>query len=189
MMHLKTGDVFCVHGNMGFVSAGIRCAERFWSKDNEATYGHAGIITDPMGNTLEALWTVKESNINKYKGTRLIIARPLYTNSYKKITESQKKLSITAVKSKHHGQFYPLHRLAFHLVPPLAKYAHLGSRVVCSELVAKYLYLIGARHAVYSGTNPDTLADEWRRWKQFEIIAEGILDESFDYRSNKMQAV
>lgn len=173
-MDLQPGDVFCVHGNMGLVSAGIRMVEKIWSKDNEATYGHSGIITDHAGNTLEALWTVKESNISQYKGQKVIIARPTHTLSGKGITEGQKRLAIAAIKAKHLGQYYPIYRLGMHLVRPLAKIRTFG-RLVCSEVTAKNLHLLQVRHSQYEGTNPDMLADEWKHWRNFEIVHEGVL--------------
>lgn len=176
-MTLLPGDVFCVHGNMGVVSWGIRSVERFHSRDNEATYGHSGIILDRNGNTFEQLWTATTKNISQYIGSKLIVARPTNSLNENEIDESKKLLCMRVLQDKHKGQFYPVHRLALHLIPPAAKYVSCGSRVVCSELVAKYLYNINARHAVYTGVSPDTLADEWHHWSNYDIIFEDTLCE------------
>jgi len=172
---LHPGDVFCVHGNMPVVSALIRGAEQFWSIDNEACYGHAGIVTSASGATLEALWRVRPATLEAYMGQNIIVARPLTTGTDPAcpITPMAKDLAIASVSS-HLGRMYPGWRLALHLIPPLAKYLSTGRYLVCSELTAKYLQLIGSRIGPFAGVNPDTLADEWRRWKNFEVIFEGV---------------
>lgn len=148
--------------------------QKIWSRDNKSEYSHAGIITSVKGETFEALYTIKSQNLfEAYAGTGVLIAR--YTglpwNEGYRINAA-----ISEIKERHEGQWYPFWRLPFQIIPPLAKYLSWGGKfVVCSELVAEYLHLVGARHAQYTGTNPDTLSDEWHRWKNFEIIFEGIL--------------
>ena len=82
--------------------------------------------------------------------------------------------AVRAIIAAHLGDRYPLWRLALHLAPPLAKFLATGDRLVCSELVAKYLHLIGARGLPYTGVNPDQLADEARRWRNIDVIYEGV---------------
>lgn len=171
---LLPGDVFCVRGNMGVVSALIRGVEKFWSYDNEAIYGHSGIITSASGDTIEALWTVRRSHLDEYIGDQIIIARP--TMKYPistPITADIKKSAIAEIE-KHLGRIYPVWRLPMFLFPPLAKYLSLGRWLACSELTGKDLVLVGARQPPYSGLNPDTLADEWRKSWNYATLFEGI---------------
>jgi hypothetical protein len=44
---------------------------------------------------------------------------------------------------QYEGRKYPLHRLAFFLFPPLAKYIHFLDWGVCSELTALFLMKCG----------------------------------------------
>lgn len=168
-MNVQPGDLFCVHGNMWGVSSVIRTAERFWSKDNEATYGHSGIITSTAGDTLEALWKVEPGHLENYRGMPMIIARPTHTLDDKEISLSDKLTAIAAIKAEHLGQWYPVPRLFLHVLPPVAKYIGTGKRGVCSELTAKCAWLMDARGEPWLGATPDMLADEWRRWKNFEF--------------------
>jgi hypothetical protein len=171
---LQPGDIFVAEGSMGLVSAAIRAAERFWSADNEAHHGHAGIVTDISGQTLEALWTVRQGHLSRYSGQLVLIARPTATIfSGASINPVVVKMALDAIAAEHLGRIYPVWRLPLHLVPPLAKYCHLGRWLVCSELVAKYLVYIAARCEPYTGVNPDTLADEWVRWKNFDVLYQG----------------
>ena len=145
----------------------INAAQWLWSKDGESTYSHAGIIIDPEGITFEALWTICKGHLDAYLGDRVIIAR------CEAVSGPKKEGVLKALIVKHQGQWYPFWRLPMHLIPFLAKIS-VTKRPVCSELVAKYLYKLGVRHPQWAGTNPDTLADEWRRWRDFNIIYEGI---------------
>ena len=172
---LQRGDVFVCQGNMGVVSAAIRTAQKVLSRDNRADYGHAGIITSATGQTLEALWTVRAGHLDHYLGQRILIARParsLYRPQVD-ISLRTRDLAIDQIERQYLGRVYPLWRLPLHLVPWLAKYASTGRWLVCSELVAKYLVLIAARDTVYAGISPDTLADEWVCFKNFDVLYEG----------------
>lgn len=169
MIDLRHGDVFATQNPWIFGRA-INLAQRIWSHDGESKYSHAGIITDQDGSTIESLWTVTRQNIFKdYAGKAVIIARPA-------VTDADKRAAILRIRREHMGDKYPIWRLLFHLFPPVAKYFSAGGRyLVCSELVAKYLFLCGARHGQVTGTNPDTLADEWIHWKNFDVVFEGVL--------------
>ena len=172
---LQPGDVACTRGTMPVVSAGIRLMEQIWAEDNEATYGHSFIVADDNGAILDTLWRVQWRMIDRYHGEQIIIARPSYTVRGWEISAVSKAIGLEAVAAESIGRVYPIHRLALHMLPPLAKYFSVGTLLVCSERTAKYLTIIGARGDVYSGINPDTLADEWRRWKNFDVIFEGVL--------------
>lgn len=167
-IQLKPGDVVGTENPM-WLGKAINAIQWLWSGDGESKYSHSLIIKDDENNTFEALWTVRSQNFFKaYKGKRVIIARPKVGSA---IIDEQ----LWVIIKKHKGQFYPAWRIIMHIIPPLAKIA-IFDRLVCSELVAKFLCLIGARHEQYKGTNPDRLADEWRRWKTFDIIFEGVLE-------------
>jgi hypothetical protein len=166
---LQPGDVFATSNPQG-IGVPIRWAEKFWAKDKAATYGHTGIIQDSSGKTLEALFSIKESNINKYAGKKILIVRPVDVSKYLTLG------AIVELKEEHLGQWYPAWRLPLFIVPPLARrISYRGRWVVCSELTAKFLHRIGIRGDHYSGTNPDELVDEWRHWRRYEIIFEGTL--------------
>lgn len=168
---LKRGDVFCVSGNMGWLSNVIRVVQRFWSTDNAAEYSHAGIIISESGETLEALWTVTMSSLTACKGKHVIIARPVLTLQGTPVTNVEGAIEQAFT---HLGCGYPVWRLVLNLIPPLGKYVSSGKFLVCSELQAFYLYHCAVRPRPYTGVNPDTLADEYRRWKAYDVIFEGV---------------
>ena len=171
---LKPGDVLCVRGDMPIVSAGIRLVEWFLSKDGEATYGHTAIVGTEGGTLLDTLWRVRWTHISRYAGQQMIIARPTRTLRGIAITDAARRVSLSMVSADGHGRLYPVHRLALHLLPPLAKYCSNGRQMVCSERTAKYLCLIGAMDEPWAGITPDDLADRFRRWSNFDVIFEGI---------------
>lgn len=169
-LDLRAGDFFGTANPSPWLGKPISWAERFHSRDNQAIYTHSGIIINTEGDTIESLWRVETQNIwVAYAGKRILIARwnhltdELWEETYLMLNE-------------HIGISYPWWRLPLQLIPPLAKYLSFRSgKLVCSELVAKALYFMGARHRWYTGTNPDTLADEWVRWKGYSVIAEGVI--------------
>ena len=166
---LKPGDVFGTRNPMALGRA-INGIQYFWSKDGESTYSHSGIIESVLGDTYEALWTIKKSNIDKYCNKQIIIAR------YPSLDPNDILLAMRDLKKRHDKQWYPAWRLPLHIIPPLAKFlSWKGKWVVCSELVAEYEHLLGLRHDQYVGTTPDILADEWRRWQGWEVVGEGML--------------
>lgn len=175
-VNLLPGDVFCCSGNMFAVSALIRLAERVVSMDDDAHYGHAGIITSAQGDNLETGWTVRDGHLDEYQGQQVLIARPhsIQGQPLRPILMSAKQAAIAAIAATDLGRWYPVWRLPMHLVPPLAKYLGTGHNLVCSERVAKYLQMIGARQWPYTGVNPDTLADEWATWSNYNVIYEGV---------------
>jgi len=167
MLEIPKGAVFGSSNPM-MLGRAINGLQLFWSKDGESTYSHTGMFIDDKGTTLESLWTVRSQDFfSAYKGDNVIIAVP---DAERFVVDS----AVAQIVLQHKGQIYPAWRLLFHLFPPLAKVAPLD-RLVCSELVAKYEYYAGVRHRMYKGTNPDTLADEWRRWKDFTVLFEGTL--------------
>jgi len=171
---VRPGDVFVSDHPQG-LGKFINPVQKFWSSDDDSDYGHAGIIQNHLGLTLEALWQVDEKNLFQYyAGAEVLIARP------NKASEAKKKLVIEKLRREHLGQSYPWWRLPLHLIPPLAKNISAnGKFLVCSELVGKYLWMTGHRHKQYLGANPDTLADEWIRWRNMDIIFEGKLDKDW----------
>lgn len=164
---LKAGDIFLTRNPM-WLGRAINTVQAFWASDNKSEYSHAGIILDRKGTTLEALWTVRSQNIYEaYDGTKVLIGR------HEQMNPERFERGFKAV-SGHQGQRYPFHRLAFHLLPPLAKYISSGRFLVCSEHAGKFFWgagLIG----FYKGRNPDHLADMVRRWKAWEIVYEELI--------------
>jgi len=186
MIELKPGDLF-VTKNPQMLGRGINAVQTWWSKDGKSEYSHAGIILNKRGTTFEALWTIKEQNLfDAYAGEKVCIARWAY------MTPKIAKIALSKLMKQHKGHIYPGWRLLLQVIPPVAKYTSWGGKfAVCSELVAKFLYLVHLqtgltdsynyrwpRHSHFCGCNPDMLADEWHRWKNYEIIFEDILSDS-----------
>ena len=174
-IELRPGDMFCARGT-GIFSAGIRAAERWWSRDNEATYGHTGIILDSEGTVLDTLWKVERTSLARYAGQQILIARPTHTIYGTPISTATMANALESIVRTDMGRWYPIHRLLLHLIhPPLAKHIATGRHLVCSERGAKLLSMVAARELPYTGATPDILADEWRRWRNFMVLFEGAL--------------
>lgn len=164
--HLKKGDIFFV-SQPSVLGSTINWFQRLLSSDNIARYNHSGIIIDDKGTTFEALWKAESHNFyERYSGKQVLIARmnaPLI----------RIRGAVEKVVNEDQGNFYPIHRLVYLLVPPLAKYTGTG-RSVCSEIAAKTAYYAGIRHRYFQGTTPDKLVDEVRHWREYSIQFEGV---------------
>ena len=100
---------------------------------------------------------------------------------------NRKSLKALKETNKHIGQWYPVYRLALHLVN-VAHFLHWSNYLVCSEYVAKVLYKAGARHSHFFGTTPDVLADEIecklnkeRTGPKYSIVFKGKLPFNYYY--------
>ena len=159
---VQKGDLFVVRGK-GLLFATILFVEWFHSKDGQARYGHAGIITDSDGSTFEALWTVRASNLSQCEGQKVFIVRPEMNWMGDEIPHPLIDSSLEIIKRTYQGKIYPFWRLPLHLAPALAKFlSWRRTNLVCSELVARYEQLIGTRPGPCTGINPDDLEDRWR---------------------------
>jgi hypothetical protein len=169
MIYLRPGDVFCVNSH-DWVSRAIIKVTGFWDVDGTSDYSHAGIITDKRGSTFEALWTIKESHLVNYIGSDIIIGRwsPMTTEVFYD--------SFSPLVPQFLGESYPLWRLPLFVIPPLARKVSTGKYLVCSELTAKFLKNAGAI-SFFTGVSPDYIADMIRRWANWEVVYEGILDQ------------
>lgn len=165
-MNLQPGDIFTTK-NPQSLGRIIRNVQTFWSVSNSAEYSHAGIILDSTGTTFEALWKIEKGNIQNYLGDNILIGRNL------EMTEERFKKGYEYIK-KYEGKSYPLHRLAFFLFPPIAKYIHFVDWGVCSELTAQFLMECGLID-FWRGVFPDYLATMIQRWQDWEIVYEGEL--------------
>lgn len=171
---VQTGDSFC-SASPQLLGRIIIVVTAWLSSDGHAKYGHSGVIINDKGDTIEALWRVKSRNIyDNFKGKPLVIARPVLDLTGTPITPERKKFAIKKILLDHHRKMYPWWRVPLQIIPPLARRLATRKHVVCSELTAKDLYLVGSRHNQYPGTTPDQLSDEFHHWKQYEIIYEGI---------------
>lgn len=164
---VKPGDIFCSRNPMALGRA-ICAVQSFWDRDGEAEYSHAGLILDSAGTSFESLWTVKNGNIYNDYRDGIIIGR------HKSMSSRMFNIAFNGVTSQRVGQIYPFYRLLFHLFPPIAKVS-LG-RVVCSELVAEFLYACSIM-GFWKGVTPSYLVDIIRRWKWWKIMYEGNLND------------
>ena len=163
-LQLKPGDVFCTE-NVAFLGRAINFVQKLWQKDNKCTYSHAGFMIGPEA-TFEALWTVKSQNIYEaYKGKFVLIAR------HEKMDDEVFDLAFEKIVH-YSGDWYPVHRLLLHMIPPLAKLSF--GFVTCSELTAKFLYRAFILD-FWKGMNPADLEDILKNYKGWTIIYEGTL--------------
>lgn len=164
-IQLLPGDIFCTR-NPADLGKAIVAVEKLQAKDSQAEYGHSGIVTDITGTTLEALWTVKGNDLLAYKGDKVLIGR------WKGMSPLTFQSGMEAISNQIH-ETYPWWRLLL-MALGLGK-VPTGKYVVCSELVCKFL--IGAGVTTigdFHGQNPDDVADMIRKWKEFEVIYEGV---------------
>lgn len=170
---LLPGDIF-VTTSTSYISRAILLAQTIWSKDNDAKYGHAGIITSVKGDTFEALRKITSSHLASYYGEQIMIARPMMTCSRRTLSVAEKELACRAVKDEYDGKTYPWWRLGLHLLGPIwPKYVGTGDWVVCSELVARYLKILDVYRGTYLGIAPDDLAEWMRNWWSIMVTYEG----------------
>ena len=170
------GDAWC-SSSPWFIGRWIVAVSGWLSADGQAKYGHSGIITDDKGKTLEALMRVKDRNIyDDFKGKHVVIARPVLNLDRKPILDSVKSVAVSIMIKEHLHKRYPWWRVPLNIIPPLARKLATKKYVVCSEMTAKYLWLVGSRHDQYPGTSPDRLSDEFHRWRQYEIVFEGTVE-------------
>lgn len=167
---LKPGDVFASKNPQGLGRA-ILIAQCFKSADQKAEYGHTGIIMDEAGTTLEAVWSIKQQNIyDAYRGMKVLVAR------WHGMNPVTFKSGYDSVKGQI-GRMYPYHRLILHAIG-LARWIHWLKTPVCSELTSMFLIHAGAitlEGAKPWGATPDSLVDEWRISKYFDVLFEGVL--------------
>jgi len=182
-IEIRAGDLFCTRCPASLGRA-INTVQAIVSRDGKSYYSHAGILIDHKGTTFEAIgWRIKRQNLfEAYAGQEVLIARwqGMTQIIFDRVFETLRK---------DEGKIYPGWRLPLNIVPFIGKYTSFGKRfLVCSEEVGKFLYLVfqdygfvsrggycWPRHKWYTGTSPDTLADEWHRWKQFRIVFEDRL--------------
>lgn len=174
-MKLQPGDEFAVCSPTA-LGCLIRMAEKVKAGDNESKYNHTGIILDGEGTTLESKWTVRSGNLWKdYVGCPVLVVRNIY------MTPWVFQLGYEKIK-RHIGQWYPVHRLALHLLG-LAKWVHWDD-VVCSELTAKFevgcAEYFGEDEGAgfmrnHYGVNPDHLTDRWEISRYYHTIFEGVI--------------
>ena len=167
MIELRPGDFFCVE-NPAFLGRAILLIERFWAKDNEARFSHAGIVIDTAGGTIEALWRIRPGRIDQYAGKNIIVGR------WKPMTPERFQKGLDSVQDDI-GRFYPFWRLPLFLIPGAAKWISIGKFTVCSELVCKFLLGAGFREVGgWKGQEPDDVADMIERWRSVELVFQGI---------------
>ena len=144
---LKPGDIFLT-AVPGIIGRGINAIQRIHDKSSHSSYSHAGLVIDPDGTTIESQGRVVNWNIyEKYDGVKVLIARNVAMNA------QTFKIGYSAVKH-HLGQTYPIYRILYHLFPPIAKLS--DERVVCSELVAKFLHRVEL-FGYINGCSPDDI--------------------------------
>ena len=168
---LLPGDIVCTSNPMA-IGRLITAVERFWSHDDDARYSHSLIIITRTGLTLEALWTVKSQRLSDaYKGDKIAVYR------YSGMTKEMFRAGLDGVLG-HYGNWYPLHKLITNLIPPLGKYLNTGKRLICSELVGKFLHCAGVPGFKYFlGLTPDVISDRCSQYEGWETVFEGVLND------------
>ena len=162
---LKRGDVFLSSNPMALGKI-INAVQAFYARDKKSKYSHAGIILDPDGTTLEAVWTVKNKNLfDNYAGDEILIGRPIT------LTESDIDRGIKAIE-KHKGQLYPFLRLFLFAIPPLVRRLP-WYKLVCSELTCKYLNKAGLKDIVWLGKMPDDIDEIITYHRDFKPVFRG----------------
>jgi hypothetical protein len=148
----------------------IIAVESFWSADGCAKYSHAGIIIRPDPPiTFEALWTNRRQNfLQAYRGKQILIGR------HERMDPYRFALGWDAIY-RLEGRWYAGHRLALHLLPPLARIFSTGGWAVCSELAAKFAYGAGIL-PIWQGVNPDYLSEVIINHRGWCVVFEGILE-------------
>ena len=166
MIEIKPGDIFFTKNPMALGQI-IDWVQTLWSTDNASEYSHSGILLNPRGATFEALWTIRQAVIEEHIGNDIAVYR------FDKMTHKRFQKAFMAV-STHKGQWYPAYRLFLMAVPPLGKYLSFG-RVVCSELVGKFLANAGVE-VYWRGLNPDGLYDFVKNHRNFSQVYKGTTD-------------
>jgi hypothetical protein len=167
--NLQPGDIFCTHSS-GKLGSAINFIQKFHAVDNESIFSHAGIITDGQGGTFESSWTIRRCSLEKYFGKPILIGR------HKHMTEQLAKIALRLM-ADYEGRIYPVHRLFFHLAPPVAKHITTGRYLVCSELVSTFLYFCRV-HKFWKGITPDHIADMISNYNTYDIIYSGEFTEA-----------
>lgn len=166
---IRPGDL-ALTSSGGTISSIINAVQRFWSQDNHSQYTHGMICRGHGSDIFEATHKgIKNGDLYAYAGKPVLIARHVSMN----LTLFQH--AYAKIEKEYTGNPYPVHRLLYHLFPPLAKYWGVGM-AVCSELIAKFLYYADILD-YWQGVNPDELADMFHYWRGFYIVFEGILPE------------
>lgn len=166
----KTGDVFLVY-SPGFIAKTINAIQAFWAKDLKSKFSHAGLIWDDFGGTLESSWTVEVSSLWPARANnRILVVRP-------DAPDYLKEEALLSIYNSHHGDRYPIMRLPIYALG-MARHIH-WKFMVCSELVAKYLFYLNLRDYHWFGTNVDDLEEELRHWRGYSIVFDGILPEYY----------
>ena len=169
-LQLLPGDIVCTSNPMA-IGRLITAVERFWSSDDEAKYSHSLIIITRTGLTLEALWTVKSQRLHDaYRGDKIAVYR------YSGMSQRAFRAGLDAAAA-HYGNWYPLHKLITNLIPPIGKYLATKNRLICSELVGKFLRYAGVPgFHNYLGLTPDVISDRCSQYEGWVTVFEGVLE-------------
>lgn len=163
---VRRGDIFLSRNPM-WLGRLINWVQALDAIDKKSTYSHAGVIVNDMGDTIEAVWTIKEGNIwDDYKGDMVLIARPV------KVSKSSINEGINIIR-KNLGRWYPFHRFFMMIIPPIAR--RVGGTVgVCSEETIRYANGAGM-NIDWRGKTPDNIHDMVKDSRSWDIIYEGKL--------------
>jgi len=165
MISVEPGDIFLTNRG-GFVSNCIIKVTKFWSLDADAKYSHAGIVVGYGGETFESRWIMGRYNLSEFSDVPIVIARHQLMDADKFERGMEQVI-------RYEGTHYPVWRIPFHIIPPLARKWSTGNYLVCSETVSKFLWgcdLLGEEQ--YKGWTPDNLDDMIHHWRHWRIIKE-----------------
>ena len=161
---IRRGDIFLSRNPMTLGKI-INWFQSIQSVDKSSKYSHAGVVLNSFGAILEAVWSVKVTNLwDEYGEDCVLIARPI------NLSDEDINRGINIAR-KNIGKWYPFHRFIMMLIPTLARRVG-GSVGVCSEETVRYLQAAGM-DIDWKGKTPDNIHDMVKDSREWIIIYEG----------------
>ena len=156
---MMPGDLLLTH-YPSILAESIEAVQYLQGYADTDEWTHAGVITSKKGDLIEALETVRESNIDEYRGVKVMVCR------YDPMTPADSERAYEVLKSRL-GEVYPVLAIAEMAIEPKVREWLHGHGLVCSELAAD------AYHAAlpisffkeFRGKTPAMLA----RWFQMSL--------------------
>ena len=166
-IELRPGDVFLSKGSNG-LSQMITAVESWYAKDCYAEYSHSGIVLNNLGLIFEGgLINGKKNLFDKYYGKEILVGRHDQMRLYRYANGKQEL-------DKFENTLFPIHRFLLLMFPPLARRIYFLQYGICSEFTSMFLYHAGLMD-YWRGVMPSHITEMIRKWKGWNIVAEGTL--------------